>query len=261
MNKNHNMTVKTFEKVIDLIKFTHRPRTNEEIAKRLGYDDYTSNRAEISKLFRGDKTYKFLNCEFPFSLIREINDDGKTIGRRSCDGYDFSLQNKKKIEEAVLEVSTVNPIFLALNCTEVYLMTSRLLDILKKYNISDNEFEEYKNVISKILSQLSDYTIDRISNNYENSIFDEYDIEKTDSSKYEPEYINVLNNTDIILDLQFRMKSREETSVLFNGIGIKRGWIDPVDNKLYALVCEADKKRYIFEVKDNKVIYKNTEEM
>ena len=117
---------------------------------------------------------------------------------------------------------TVNPIFLTLNATEVSFLTSRLLDFVEREG-DPGLMDAYKNLVSKVVSQLSEYTKERISQSYPGkSIVDHYGLEECGYMSYEAENTYEGLELDSIDDLDFYLKSRKpKTFVLSNGTRIK----------------------------------------
>ena len=139
----------TIEKQIELIKYLHEPHTQDEIEQHFKYSDRTTR-----NLFK-DKI-QFLNTKFPmFNRLvkgKHLSDSRLEDNQSSViEGTDYKYR------------STVHPIFLALNMTEVYMLTNHLLDL-----VAQNSYEDlpmYKQLVEKIYSQLSDPTRLRINNN------------------------------------------------------------------------------------------------
>lgn len=63
--------------------------------------------------------------------------------------------------------STVHPIFLPLNLTEVFALTKTLPTILKKSNRNTEEYELILEIIERIKHQLSDYALEKLFNQEE----------------------------------------------------------------------------------------------
>ena len=120
----------SLERQLAIAKFLHEPKTPEEIERHFGISDETRKK-DMRALEDG---IEFLGSSISITKVRK---DGK-------DGYR----------------STMHPVFLPLNLTEVYAMTVYLEDVLDPKDINT---EVIRNVIGRIKSQLSDYALECLS--------------------------------------------------------------------------------------------------
>ena len=118
-----------FERQLEIAKFLHKPKTNRQIQEKFDIDERTV-RKDLQELEEG------------------ITVLGSTI----------QIKKEKKGREYRYK-STLHPIFLPLNLTEVYAMTVYLKNTLKGYNINREIIE---NISDRIVAQLSDYAFERI---------------------------------------------------------------------------------------------------
>ncbi|MGN1343099.1 MAG: hypothetical protein ACI4U3_00870, partial [Traorella sp.] len=133
---------------IKLLKYLHKPRTKRECIQEV----FSDSQANIDSLERTIRNYiregdiEIGNVTIPFKIkkIRSTR-DSFSDGEESRDGYG-------EIEEKLR--SSVHPIILPLNLTEVYMLTNGLLDNLGS---SHPQYKAYQEIASKIYSQLSDY--------------------------------------------------------------------------------------------------------
>ena len=131
------------ERQLEIAKYLHDPHSAEEIAKQFGISERTA-RDDIQSL-----------------------EDGITI-------FDATIK-VRRIQSGHRKVfqSTIHPIFLPLNLTEVYAVTRYLDDILPK---NDPLADTARGVIQRIVDQLSPYALEKIQlhpshkpfNNYHN---------------------------------------------------------------------------------------------
>ena len=133
-------TIRYVERMIELIKFTHYPRTKEDIAKFLYEDNLMNKNKEINEYLKRDENsvFQIFDTDIPVHFYEQ-----KEEGQRKSTWISGSKSD---------ELDTIHPVFVALNATEVYQLTEVLL--LSAY-INDFEyFEQYKNIVRKIKKQL-----------------------------------------------------------------------------------------------------------
>lgn len=118
-----------FERQLEIVKFLHEPKTPAEISERFNIDSRTV-RADIKQLEDG--------IEVLGSIIR--------------------IEKEKKGRQISYK-TTVHPIFLPLNLTEVYAMTVYLDKVIDKH---DPNAQIIRDISRRIKSQLSDYAWDKL---------------------------------------------------------------------------------------------------
>lgn len=132
---------------LSILKFLHQPRTRREVC-----DTYDIDERTFRNYFNTYETLRIDLVEFPITLQKqkkglEIISDGK-----------HQEENQEEIEYR----SSVHPIHLPLNLTEVHMLTFGLLDLVKE---REELYDAYKNIAEKIYSQCSDYAIKRLGEN------------------------------------------------------------------------------------------------
>ena len=126
-------------KKLEVIKYLHEPHTREQCAKKLKIDERTIRN------YRNEGDVKIGNVIIPFEI--KENSDGRSLSNSRNVGEDIKPND-------LMSRSSVHPVVLPLNLTEVYMMT---LGILKKLGNNHPEYEAYRRIAIKIYSQLSDY--------------------------------------------------------------------------------------------------------
>ena len=141
MKELEKKTIRYVERMIELIKFTQYPRTKEDIASFLFGENRRNKNKELNVYLKWDKDFNIFNTNVPihFEKIKEK-------GERKSLWYSGT--------------SSVHPIFLALNASEVFLLTQVLLTIV--YEDDPSCFNLYKGIVEKIKKQLSSYMQDKI---------------------------------------------------------------------------------------------------
>lgn len=145
-------TIRYVERMIELIKFTHYPRTKEDIAKFLYEDNFMNKNKEINEYLKWDakdenSVFKIFDTDIPVHFYEHKED-----GQRKSTWISGSKSD---------ELDTIHPAFIALNATEVYQLTEVLL--LSAYINDYQYFEQYKNIVRKIKKQLSPYMASKIN--------------------------------------------------------------------------------------------------
>ena len=125
------------EDKIKLTKFLHNKHTRKEIEEYLSVDKRTRQR--YMKEIDDNNTVSFLNTEYPLYFQR----------KKSIVLGDSDKRSDKAIFDDAEYQSTVHPVFLPLNLTEVYALTTHLLDIC-----GDQQKDIYRGIAEMIYSQL-----------------------------------------------------------------------------------------------------------
>lgn len=118
-----------FERRLEIAKYLHEPRTLSEISEHFDIDDRT-RREDLQAL-----------------------EDGITVL-----GSTIRIQKEKK-ERKYYYRTTMHPIFLPLNLTEVYALTVYLERALKDDNINSGIIRD---ISARVKSQLSDYAFNKL---------------------------------------------------------------------------------------------------
>jgi hypothetical protein len=121
------------EREIEVIKCCHTPKNITEIADELNADE---------RIIRRIVNEYIPDFEFP---VMHIDVDKAFVNHRQ---FVFDSEPKDEFQ------STVHPICLALNLTEVYLLT---IGLLSRIPPNDIMYDVYVRLLSKIYTQLSDY--------------------------------------------------------------------------------------------------------
>ena len=146
------------ENQIEIMKYCHTPRTREEVelfCSKLGITDRTLRN------YQGG--IDFNDIHYPMYRRIVSNDQQEHLSVFSSiepdDGVVVEPAGTR--EELNQYFSSMHPIFLMLNLSEVNLLTNKLMDLVR-----DNDLEEsYRHIIGKIVYQLSDYAIERLNIN------------------------------------------------------------------------------------------------
>ena len=145
-NTQKNLEKKTIgyvERMIELIKFTHYPRTKEDIAKFLFEENSKNKNKEINEYLKWDakdenSVFQIFDTDIPVHFYER-----KQKGKVST-----WISGMRETENNVMEcATTIHPVFLALNATEVFLLTQILLSIALKHD--SNYYEAYRNIVKK----------------------------------------------------------------------------------------------------------------
>ena len=137
------MNESKLENKIKLIKYLHKPQTISNCAEHLIVDERTVRR------YIAEKEIKINNVRIPFG-IQKMHHYEYYSDAKDANGFSTNEEYNK---------SSVHPIFLPLNLTEVYMLTNGILDIL---GTNHPLYKHYKEIANKIYSQLSDYARTRI---------------------------------------------------------------------------------------------------
>lgn len=158
-NTQKNLEKKTIgyvERMIELIKFTHYPRTKEDIAKFLFEENSKNKNKEINEYLKWDakdenSVFQIFDTVIPVHFY-ECKQKGKVS---------TWISGMRETENNVMECAkTIHPVFLALNATEVFLLTQIMLSMALKHD--SNYYDSYKNIAKKIQCQLSPYMSKKI---------------------------------------------------------------------------------------------------
>ena len=145
------------ENQIKTIKYCHTPRTRQEM------DSFCEKNGITARTLRNySKNGMDFNDVHYDMFMRYISNDSNvhkvfSRSRKKEDGSNVELvENRGELNEFF---SSIHPLFLALNLTEVNLLTKRLIDLA-----SGTDMEEaYRHLIGKIVYQLSDYAMERLA--------------------------------------------------------------------------------------------------
>ncbi len=141
MKELEKKTIRYIERMIELIKFTQYPRTKEDMARFLFKDNTNNKNKELNVYLKWNQDFNLFNTNVPIHF-----EEFKEKGKRKSLWYSGTR--------------SVHPIFLALNASEVFLLTQVLLTIV--YENDSAYFELYKGIVEKIKKQLSSYMQDKI---------------------------------------------------------------------------------------------------
>ena len=180
-----------FERQIGIMKALHEPKNRTTICR-----DFNINDRTFRNYFNNTDPIVIDNIHFT-NHIHEIENSWDI----TMDGINHD--NEEKVENKLLYKSSINPILLPLNMTEIYMLTNGLLDIFEK----DSEiYKNYKHLAQKIYSQLSPYALKRIGDNRHN-------LTKLDKIEYESELelYDKVNSSKFM----YAEKSRDKVKVYF----------------------------------------------
>ena len=137
------MSEAKLENKLKLIKKLHKPNTIKDVAADLHVDERTVRR------YIAEKEIRIENVKIPFAIQKMKHYE-----------YYSDIENNKDIaDNKEYNKSSVHPVVLPLNLTEVYMLTNGILDIL---GTRHPLYGQYKEIADKIYSQLSDYARTRI---------------------------------------------------------------------------------------------------
>lgn len=141
MKELEKKTIRYFERMIELIKFLQYPCTKEDMARFLFKENTSNKNKELNVYLKWDQDFNLFNTSVPIHF-----EEFKEKGKRKSLWYSGTR--------------SVHPIFLALNASEVFLLTQVLLTIA--YENDSAYFELYKGIVEKIQRQLSPYMQNKI---------------------------------------------------------------------------------------------------
>mgnify|MGYP007069931919 CR=1 FL=1 len=185
------------EDKVKLTKYLHKKHNLQEIEEFLHVD--TRTRQRYIREIKEDNTVSFLNVKYPLYIKKSA---GRIVG--DSDGSDNEIPFESEEYK-----STVHPVFLPLNMTEVYALTTHLMKIS---SVEDKEM--YREIAEKIYSQLSDYAIDRLGNN-------PYHLEKRETVEFISE--NEMYERDHISKLLTALKAGCRVKITFQDGRIETG--------------------------------------
>lgn len=145
--------VSKFERQIGIMKALHEPKDRTTICREFDINDRT-----FRNYFNNTDPIVIENVYFT-NHIHEIDDSWDI----TMDGV--NQDDKEQTENQLLYKSSVNPILLPLNMTEIFMLTNGLLDVFDK---NTEIYKNYKHLAEKIYSQLSPYALKRIGENRHN---------------------------------------------------------------------------------------------
>lgn len=140
-------------KIFNLIKHLHKPDTIKNACQVEDVDE---------RMFRhyfndDDRDIKICNVTFPVNYRNDSKKHRIIVSDAEMEELEDVRNNKKR--------TSMHPILLPLNMTEVSMLTNQILDILGE---NHPLYESYRHLASKIYSQLSPYAIDRLGRNKHN---------------------------------------------------------------------------------------------
>lgn len=139
--KLEKKTIRYVERMIELIKFTQYPRTKKDIVQFLFSENATNKNKELNVYLKWKTPFKVFNLDVPIHLEML-----KEKGERKTLWYSSN--------------ESVHPIFLALNASEVFLLTQVLLSIV--YENKSLYFRMYQDIVRKIRKQVSDCMANKV---------------------------------------------------------------------------------------------------
>lgn len=150
--------IETLETQLELIKFMHEPRTNQELANFIGQPTVQ----QVNDLFRNGLENKgeieINNVVIPINKVRYSENTFCSSGISHYE-RDIAVEDKEKIESRY----TVHPVILPLNMTQVYILTTYILEHIEDKTIK----REYRKIVDMIIPQLSDYALKRLGKTLE----------------------------------------------------------------------------------------------
>ncbi len=134
-------TIRYVERMIELIKFTQYPRTKMDMVQFLFGENATNKNKELNVYLKWKTPFKVFNLDVPihFEMLKEK-------GERKTLWYSGN--------------ESVHPVFLALNASEVFLLTQVLLSIV--YENKSPYFRMYQDIVRKIRKQVSDCMANKV---------------------------------------------------------------------------------------------------
>ena len=198
----------TVTRRLELIKFLQKPKTRQKIL-----DEFLINRRTLDEDFATlEKGIDFCGTKLKIKLSQYDREGRRTI---DCDNYS----------------SSCNPIGLALNMTELYLLTNVIPNQIE----NDEVRRLYGSIIRKIYPQLSDYAMELMK------------IEDlSTSNKFEIEYEQLKN--DSFNQLMYFMKREKECTIIYQQNGERKeikGTISLANNNSCFIVKNNEKETEI----------------
>lgn len=125
-----------FVNQMNIIKYLHEGHTRSDVIAKYEISDRT-----FRNYFNGQSSVRLGNVEFP-TVLNHV--DGT---------HDVTIDARLNPIDEIYKTS-VHPVFLPLNMTEVYMLTNGILDMLGR---NHPYYEAYRHIATKIYSQLSHY--------------------------------------------------------------------------------------------------------
>ena len=197
--------VSKLEKFLEIIKALHEPKSRDSICKEFEIEDRT-----FRNYFNNSTPMKVGKVVFS----HQIKDDGN-----SREVY-IDGNNNRMVDDKKLYKSSMHPILLPLNMTEVYMLTNCLLDMLDK---NSPEYENYRHLASKIYSQLSPYAKKCLGDN-------RHFLDNFEQVVYESE-LEMYDHNKLFM-FHYAEKSRDKVRVTFLGGRVVEGRVGRKNGKL-----------------------------
>ncbi|MEA4922422.1 MAG: hypothetical protein VB031_03525 [Eubacteriaceae bacterium] len=135
------------ERQIEMLKYCHKPRTFTEIADHFGIEDRTRQR-------------------YTNDYLEEMDFPGMDINVH----LENSAKGVRMDGDEERYFASVHPVCLALNMSQIFLLTVGLLDRIPE---DDVMYEAYQVIVNNIYSQLSGYAKEIVDNNNHGHDFEE----------------------------------------------------------------------------------------
>lgn len=206
-----------FATQLEIIKELHEPNTRRNICNKFTITDRT-----FRNYYNGNDAIRIGNVEFNYTI--KETDNSLDV---EMDGVE---QENLGVEDLLLYKSSMHPVLLPLNMTEVYMLTNGLLDMLEKDSVL---YKNYKHLAEKIYSQLSPYALNRLGDN-------RHGFSKLSKVAYESE----LEMYDKIMESKFQYaeKSRDLVRITFDDGNVIEGRVNRVKRKLILTGSDSDRE-------------------
>jgi len=150
-------SIKKLDKKLELIKALHKPIMKIQLMDLIAsINEYEDSKERTLRNYNSEGDIKIGNVIIPFKIQKIRN-------RRTLSNSERTSSDVKAFD--LMERSSVHPVILPLNLTEVHYLTNVILDKLGR---SHPDYEIYKGIANKIYSQLSDYGKEKINNHGHN---------------------------------------------------------------------------------------------
>ena len=138
--------IKKLEKKLELIKELHRPMRKGDLIDLIECDgEHPDSPERTLRNYKKEGDIEIGKAIIPFKVKQTR--DKRTLSNSEKKSEDFNAYD-------LMERSSVHPVVLPLNLTEVHYLTNVILDKLGR---NHPDYEIYKEIANKIYSQLSDY--------------------------------------------------------------------------------------------------------
>ena len=194
LNSQKESTRQMMLRFFDYMKENNGPEIESEVLSQPIYDSTLERRLEIAKYLHRPRNNSDIESQFRISDrtcrkdIKALNDGIKAFGSTICLDIEDNRFGKKEC------ATTLHPIFLPLNLTEVYALTVYLPTVLKRNSVNRQIIMD---IIDRIKLQLSDYAYEKLRIEKPDNVDNDYNDEEmmARQRRYVIDYLAKSNNT------------------------------------------------------------------